>query len=192
MAILDIARMGHQILKGRAHEVTNFDDPELHAFVEDMKETMVHAGGVGLAAPQAYVPLRIVIFFVPEGRNNGQAVPLTVMINPVITPMAEEMEEDWEACLSVPGLTGVVPRWTRIKYSFQDVDGSLKERTADGFHARVVQHECDHIDGVLYPMRMIDLATLSFTDYDDDEDPEADENAEDGSDPDHHEPEPAL
>lgn len=192
MAILDIARMGHQILKGRAHEVTNFDNPELHAFVEDMKETMVHAGGVGLAAPQAYVPLRIVIFFVPEGRNNGQAVPLTVMINPVITPMAEEMEEDWEACLSVPGLTGVVPRWTRIKYSFQDVDGSLKERTADGFHARVVQHECDHIDGVLYPMRMIDLATLSFTDYDDGEDPEADENAEDGSEPDHHEPEPAL
>tara|TARA_B110000438_G_scaffold232100_1_gene227672 strand:+ start:632 stop:1210 length:579 start_codon:yes stop_codon:yes gene_type:complete len=192
MAILDIARMGHQILKGRAHEVTNFDNPELHAFVEDMKETMVHAGGVGLAAPQAYVPLRIVIFFVPEGRNNGQAVPLTVMINPVITPMAEEMEEDWEACLSVPGLTGVVPRWSRIKYSFQDVDGSLKERTADGFHARVVQHECDHIDGVLYPMRMIDLATLSFTDYDDGEDPEADENAEDGSEPDHHEPEPAL
>ena len=192
MAILDIARMGHQILKGRAHEVTNFDNPELHAFVEDMKETMVHAGGVGLAAPQAYVPLRIVIFFVPEGRNNGQVVPLTVMINPIITPMAEEMEEDWEACLSVPGLTGVVPRWTRIKYSFQDVDGSLKERTADGFHARVVQHECDHIDGVLYPMRMIDLATLSFTDYDDGEDPEADENAEDGSEPDHHEPEPAL
>jgi peptide deformylase len=192
MAILDIARMGHQILKGRAHEVTNFDNPELHAVVEDMKETMVHAGGVGLAAPQAYVPLRIVIFFVPEGRNNGQAVPLTVMINPVITPMAEEMEEDWEACLSVPGLTGVVPRWARIKYSFQDVDGSLKERTADGFHARVVQHECDHIDGVLYPMRMIDLATLSFTDYDDGEDPEADENAEDGSEPDHHEPEPAL
>ncbi|MDG2321011.1 MAG: peptide deformylase [Rhodospirillaceae bacterium] len=192
MAILDIARMGHQILKGRAHEVANFDNPELHAFVEDMKETMVHAGGVGLAAPQAYVPLRIVIFFVPEGRNNGQAVPLTVMINPVITPMAEEMEEDWEACLSVPGLTGVVPRWSRIKYSFQDVDGSLKERTADGFHARVVQHECDHIDGVLYPMRMIDLATLSFTDCDDGEDPEADENAEDGSEPDHHEPEPAL
>jgi peptide deformylase len=192
MAILDIARMGHQILKGRAHEVTNFDNPELHAFVEDMKETMVHAGGVGLAAPQAYVPLRIVIFFVPEGRNNGQAVPLTVMINPVITPMAEEMEEDWEACLSVPGLTGVVPRWSRIKYSFQDVDGSLKERTADGFHARVVQHECDHIDGVLYPMRMIDLATLSFTDCDDGEDPKADENAEDGSEPDHHEPEPAL
>lgn len=190
MPILDIARMGHPILKGRAQEVTNFDDPELHTFVEDMKETMVHAGGVGLAAPQVYVPLRIVIFFVPEARNNGQAVPLTVMINPVITPMTEEMSEDWEACLSVPGLTGVVPRWTKLKYSFQDIDGSLRERPADGFHARVVQHECDHLDGVLYPMRMIDLATLSFTDYDE----EAEEGTEATDDPDSPPPEsePAL
>jgi peptide deformylase len=175
MAILDIARMGHPCLKGRSQEVTNFDDPELHAFIEDMKESMVHAGGVGLAAPQVYVPLRIVIFFVPEERNNGQAVPLTVMINPVITPMADDMDEDWEACLSVPGLTGVVPRWSKIKYSFQDEDGALKERSAEGFHARVVQHETDHLDGVLYPMRMIDIATLSFTDYDKDDD------ADDGS-----------
>lgn len=182
MAILDIALMGHQILKGRAHEVTTFDDPELLGFIEEMKETMVHAGGVGLAAPQVHVPLRIVVFFVPEGRNNGQAVPLTVMINPVITPMADDMDEDWEACLSVPGLTGVVPRWTKIKYSYQDVDGSLKERSAEGFHARVVQHECDHLDGVLYPMRMIDLATLSFAELEEESDEEAGEEIDAESD----------
>lgn len=175
MAILDIALMGQSVLKGRAHEVSNFSDPELLQFVEDMKETMVHAGGVGLAAPQVFVPLRIVIFFVPEDRNNGAAVPLTVMINPVIKPLADDMDEQWEACLSVPGLTGVVPRWTKIKYSYQDVDGSLRERTADGFHARVVQHECDHLDGVLYPMRMIDMATLAFVESDDDEEDDADD-----------------
>ncbi len=176
MPVFDIAHMGHPILKGRAQEVINFDDPELHAFVEDMKETMVHAGGVGLAAPQVYVPLRIVVFFVPEDRNNGEAVPLTVMVNPVIKPVVEEMEEDWEACLSVPGLTGVVPRWTQIKYSYQDVDGSLRERSAQGFHARVVQHECDHLDGVLYPMRMIDIATLSFVNAEKDEEESGDED----------------
>jgi peptide deformylase len=176
MAILEIARMGHPVLKNRAQDVGKFDDPDLHGFIEDMKETMVHAGGVGLAAPQVFVPLRIVIFFVPETRNNGAAVPLTVMINPVIKPVSESMSEDWEGCLSVPGLTGVVPRWDKIKYSFQDPEGTLKERTAEGFHARVVQHECDHLDGILYPMRMIDIGTLAFVDAeDDDEDLEEDE-----------------
>jgi peptide deformylase len=169
MPILDIARMGHPVLKGRAQEVGKFDDPELNAFIEDMKETMVHAGGVGLAAPQVYVPLRIVIFFVPEARNNGTGVPLTVMINPVIKPVGEDVSEDWEGCLSVPGLTGVVPRWNKIKYSFQDSEGTLRERIAEGFHARVVQHECDHLDGILYPMRMIDIGTLAYTDAEDDE-----------------------
>ncbi len=169
MAILDVALMGHPILKGRSQEVDKFDDPEFLNFIEDMKETMVHEGGVGLAAPQVYVPLRIVVFFVPEDRNNGTAVPLTVMINPVITPLSENMEEGWEGCLSVPTLTGVVPRWTNIKYSYQDIDGSLRERTAEGFHARVVQHECDHLDGVLYPMRMIDMATLAFVQAENDD-----------------------
>lgn len=180
MAILDIALMGQDVLKGRAHAVSKFSDPELLQFVEDMKETMVHAGGVGLAAPQVFVPLRIVIFFVPETRNAGTAVPLTVMINPVITPLADTMDEEWEACLSVPGLTGVVPRWTKIKYSYQDVDGSLRERTAEGFHARVVQHECDHLDGVLYPMRMIDMATLAFVDSDQEEADEGDGDEDPG------------
>lgn len=192
MAILDIALMGHPILKGRAHEVTNFDDPELQSFVESMKETMVHAGGVGLAAPQVFVPLRVVVFFVPEGRNNGNAVPLTVMINPVIKPMSEAMEEEWESCLSVPGLTGVVPRWTQIKYSYQDEEGALRERSAEGFHARVVQHECDHLDGVLYPMRMIDLATLAFINAVVDEDEESGTESEDGEDSPESASEPAL
>ena len=192
MAILDIAHMGHPILKGRANEVTNFDDPELHAFVENMKETMVQAGGVGLASPQVFVPLRIVIFFVPEERNGGNAVPLTVMINPVIKPMSETMDEQWEACLSVPGLTGVVPRWSQIKYSYQDVDGSLRERSGDAFHARVVQHECDHLDGVLYPMRMIDLATLAFVDSADDEEKDSDTEDENETGSKSKTPEPAL
>ena len=170
MAILDIALMGHPILKGQSQEVTNFRDPELHAFIEDMKETMVHSGGVGLAAPQVYVPLRIVVFFVPEGRDGEIKVPLTVMINPVIKPELDEISEAWEGCLSVPSLTGVVPRWTHIKYSYQDVDGSLRERSSQGFHARVVQHECDHLDGVLYPMRMTDISTLSFVDERDEPD----------------------
>ena len=170
MAILDIALMGHTILKGQSQEVTNFGDPELHAFIEDMKETMIHAGGVGLAAPQVYVPLRIVVFFVPEGRDGELEVPLTVMINPVIKPESDEISEGWEGCLSVPSLTGVVPRWTQIKYSYQDVDGSLRERSSQGFHARVVQHECDHLDGVLYPMRMTDISTLSFVDERDEPD----------------------
>lgn len=164
MAILDIARMGHPVLKSRAHEVTTFNDPELDQFISDMKETMVHAAGIGLAAPQVFVPLRIVVFFVPADRNGGESIPVTVMINPVIQPQSETMTEDWEACLSVPGLTGLVPRWTSIRYTYQEPDGTMRERRAEGFHARVVQHECDHLDGMLYPMRMLDLTTLSYTD----------------------------
>jgi peptide deformylase len=166
MAILEIARMGNTVLKEQASEVSHFNDDHLESLVRDMKETMVHVGGVGLAAPQVYIPLRIVIFFVPADRNNGIEVPLSVLINPVITPETEKMDEDWEACLSVPGLNGVVPRWTKVKYTYQAMDGGLRERSAEGFHARVVQHECDHLDGILYPMRMIDLGTLAFIDSD--------------------------
>ncbi|MBP01582.1 MAG: peptide deformylase [Rhodospirillaceae bacterium] len=162
MAILDIARMGHSILKEQASVVSSFNNNDLENLIKNMKETMFHVGGVGLAAPQVYMPLRVVIFFVPADRNDGIEVPLSVLINPVITPETEEMDEDWEACLSVPGLNGVVPRWKKVKYTYQNIDGSLRERYAEGFHARVVQHECDHLDGILYPMRMIDLGTLSF------------------------------
>ena len=164
MAILDIARMGTEVLKDRAQEVTNFDIDELTIIFNDMIETMIEANGIGLAAPQVFLPLRIVIFSVPESRNNGNEIPLTKMINPIIKPKSENMDEDWESCLSVPGLAGIVPRWTNITYSYQDSDGTLRERDASGYHARVVQHECDHLDGILYPMRMIDLSTLSFVD----------------------------
>ena len=164
MAILKIAQMGSEILKNRAQEITNFDKTELNKLFEDMTETMIDSSGIGLAAPQVNLPLRIVIFFVPDSRNNGKEIPLTKMINPIIRPKSESMDEDWESCLSVPGLAGIVPRWRNITYSYQDLDGTLKERDASGYHARVVQHECDHLDGILYPMRMVDLSTLSFID----------------------------
>jgi peptide deformylase len=124
-----------------------------------MGETMEEAGATGLAAPQVHVPLRLVVF-----RVAGEVpVPLTVLVNPVIEPLSDETAPGWEGCLSVPGLRGVVPRWTRIRYRADGLDGAPIERVAEGFHARVVQHECDHLDGVLYPMRMSDLGLLSFT-----------------------------
>jgi peptide deformylase len=156
--------MGSDVLKARAGEVQDFAAPVLPVLVQDMIETMAVAHGVGLAAPQVGAPQRIVVFYVPGARNNGVDVPLTVMINPIIEPLAPDQLDGWEACLSVPGLTGRVPRWTSIRYSFQDMQGVRHERRADGFHARVVQHECDHLDGVLYPMRMTDMSSLAFSD----------------------------
>lgn len=164
MAVLPIARMGAEELKRRATEVRDFADPFLPVFVSDMVETMVAANGIGLAAPQVFIPYRIVIFFVPAARNNGVEIPFTVMFNPEIHPHSDAVAEDWEACLSVPGLTGRVPRYTAIHYTWQDVRGNRFERDATDFHARVVQHECDHLDGMLYPYRMTDIATLSFVD----------------------------
>lgn len=164
MTVLPIARMGAEILKQRAAEVTDFSDPSLKAFIDDMLETMIAAHGVGLAAPQVFRSQRIVIFFVPAGRNGGVEVPLTVMFNPEIVPVNDDQDEAYEACLSVPSLTGVVPRFTDIVYRFQDLTGAYVERSASGFHARVVQHECDHLDGVLYPQRMDDMTTLAFAD----------------------------
>ena len=164
MAVLPLSRMGAEILKKRAAEVTDFTDPALPALVTDMIETMDAAYGVGLAAPQIGVSKRVVLFFVPPQRNGGVEIPLTLMINPVIEPTGPDQVEDWEACLSVPGLTGRVPRWTSIRYSYQDIQGQPQVREAKDFHARVVQHECDHLDGVLYPMRMTDMASLAFGD----------------------------
>jgi len=164
MTTLPLFRMGAEVLKGRAAEVEDVKDPAIRQFADDMLNTMIAERGVGLAAPQVGASVRIVMFFVPAHRNNGVEVPLTIMINPVIEPMAPDQAEDWEACLSVPGLTGRVPRWTSIRYSFTDLAGKQHVREAKDFHARVVQHECDHLDGVLYPMRMTDMASLSFTD----------------------------
>jgi peptide deformylase len=156
--------MGSEILKRRADEVSDADAPTLPTLVNDMIETMMAARGVGLAAPQVGLAKRIVIFFVPAARNGDVEVPMTVMINPVIEPLTRQADEQYEACLSVPGLTGKVPRWTKIRYSYQDLTGKRIVREAADFHARVVQHECDHLDGVLYPQRMLDMRTLAFAD----------------------------
>lgn len=167
MAILKIARMGHPVLRRPADPVADPTAPEISQLLEDMLDTLKDAGGIGLAAPQVHVPLRLVIFFVPGSRSDpdgpdADGVPLTVLINPVIEPLGEEKTLGWEACLSVPGLTGAVPRWHRIRYSGVTAQGAPIERIAEGYHARVVQHECDHLDGMLYPMRMTDLTLLGF------------------------------
>jgi peptide deformylase len=169
MAILKIARMGHPVLKRRADPVQDVKSPEIQRLIQDMLDTLTDIGGAGLAAPQVHVPLRLVIFHVPEaraaredGESGGGAVPMTVLINPEIEPLGPEMAPGLEACLSVPGLAGMVPRHTHIRYRGLDAEGRVIDREARGFHARVVQHECDHLDGVLYPMRMTDLSTLTF------------------------------
>jgi len=196
MAILKIARMGHPVLGQVAAPIEDPGTPEVRQLVADMLDTMEDAGGTGLAAPQVYVPRRLVIFYVSasraeraaraedgesangaDGDTAGEAseaaeeVPLTILANPVIEPILgpdavpghEDMELGWESCLSVPGLAGWVPRHRAIRYRGTGLDGEEIAREARGFHARVVQHECDHLDGVLYPQRMTDLSTLSFT-----------------------------
>lgn len=157
--------MGDPRLLRTAQPVREFDTPELHLLVADMLDTMAAANGAGLAAPQIGVDLQLVVFGFQRNVRYPEAppVPMTVLINPVITPLDEVMEEGWEGCLSVPGLRGIVPRHTRIRYTGVDVQGHAIEREADGFHARVVQHECDHLIGRLYPTRMTDLSKLGFT-----------------------------
>jgi len=165
MAIRKLARMGHPVLKSRAAEVGDLDDPELSRLITDMIDTMEDEGGVGIAAPQVYASLRVIVFMVPAerlGEGAGEEVPLTVLVNPVIERMGDEMESGWEGCLSVPGLRGAVPRYKRIRYKGLAPDGRPIERIAEGFHARVLQHECDHLDGILYPRRMRDLSSLHF------------------------------
>ena len=187
MAILKIARMGHPVLGRPALPVADPAAPAIARLIEDMVDTLVDAKGAGLAAPQVHVPLRLVLFRVPPGREmareesdggesdggesdggESDSAPApalespTVLINPEIEPIGESMVEDMEACLSLPGLAGMVPRHDRIRYRWTDTEGRTHECEAWGFHARVVQHECDHLDGILYPMRMTDLSTLSF------------------------------
>ena len=183
MAILKIARMGHPVLGRPAEPVHDPSAPEIRRLGQDMVETMRDADGTGLAAPQVHVPKRVVIFTVAAdrgGRGAGEGsdeedalegdaesaaggVPLTVLINPQIVALDDRINFGWEACLSVPGLAGQVPRHTAIRYSGFGLDGRQIDREAHGFHARVVQHECDHLDGMLYPQRMTDLSTLVFT-----------------------------
>ncbi len=164
MAILKIARMGHPVLRRRADPVTDPTAPTIVRLIGDMIDTLEDSGGLGLAAPQVHVPLRLVIFHVPGGRTvAGEApLPLTVLINPVIEPMDEDRSLGWEGCLSISGLRGVVPRYRHIRYSGLDADGRRVLREASDIHARVVQHECDHLDGILYPSRMADHSLLTF------------------------------
>lgn len=166
MAIHPILKMGDSRLLRVAQPVRVFDTPELYQLIRDMEDTMAAAQGAGLAAPQIGVDLQVVVFGTgaPSARYpDAPAVPRTVLINPVVTPLDDVMEEDWEGCLSVPGLRGVVPRWRHIRYQGFAPDGRAIERVAEGFHARVVQHECDHLLGVLYPMRVKDFRRFGFT-----------------------------
>jgi peptide deformylase len=180
MAILKIARMGHPVLNRTADAVEDPMAPHIRRLIADMVDTLADAGGVGLAAPQVHAPKRVVIFHVPAGRaraeaedfeddpdtdpdDEPQAVPMTVLINPEIEPLDDETVLGIEGCLSLPGMTGMVPRYKRIRYKATTPHGSVIEREATGFHARVVQHECDHLDGILYPMRMDDLSTFGYS-----------------------------
>lgn len=167
MAILKIARMGHPVLKARAELVADPKAQEIQQLVRDMMETLEDVGGIGLAAPQVHVAKRVVIFYVPGERRAAagepaEDVPLTVLINPEIEALSEVKVAGVEACLSVPGLAGPVPRFAHIRYRALDLHGRMFEREAKGYHARVVQHECDHLDGILYPMRMTDVSQLAF------------------------------
>lgn len=164
MAVRPVLRMGDPRLLETAQDVARFD-ADLQALITDMLDTMRALDGVGLAAPQIGVPLRVVIFGVERSPRypTAEAVPFTVLVNPLITPLSPEREDDWEGCLSVPGLRGMVPRYRHIEYRGFDQLGAVIERRASGFHARVVQHECDHLDGILYPMRVHDMRRFGFT-----------------------------
>jgi peptide deformylase len=162
--IRDVLRMGDPRLWQKSLPVSQFNTKELDELLRDMRDTMAHLNGAGLAAPQIAVPLRVVIFGVTANpRYPGiDPVPDTVLINPVLTPLSDEMEEGWEGCLSVPGMRGWVPRFHKLRYAGYDQEGNFFQRDVEGFHARVVQHEVDHLDGVLYPMRIRDLTRFGF------------------------------
>ncbi len=165
MTIRDILKMGDARLLRVAQPVTEFDTPQLHELVEDMRQTMAAANGAGLAAPQIGVDLQLVIFgFERSQRYPDEApIPMTVLVNPQVVPLDDAEVDGWEGCLSVPGLRGLVPRWQRVRYTGQDLQGRAIDRSVDGFHARVVQHECDHLIGRLYPTRMRDLSRFGYT-----------------------------
>ena len=164
--IREVLRMGDPRLFEASRAVTTFDTPELAALLQDLRDTMAAYNGAGLAAPQIGVPLQVVIFGVARNPRypDAEPVPYTELVNPVLTPLGDEIEEGWEGCLSVPGLRGVVPRYARLRYEGFDPAGQPIAREVSGFHARVVQHECDHLQGILYPMRMRDFRQFGYTD----------------------------
>jgi peptide deformylase len=162
--ICPVLKMGDPRLLEKSQPVEAFGTPQLRELIADMRDTMADLNGAGLAAPQIGVALRVVIFGVKRNPRypDAEEVPDTVLINPVITPLGDEMEEAWEGCLSVPGMRGVVPRFKRLRYRGFDESGNPIDRSVEGFHARVVQHECDHLDGILYPMRIRDMSQFGF------------------------------
>ena len=166
MTVRLVLRMGEPLLLEKAQPVTAFNTPELHALIQDMQDTMSAMDGAGIAAPQIGVSLQVVIFGVGSNPRypDAEQVPYTVLINPTLTPVGDEIEDGWEGCLSVPGLRGVVPRYIRLHYTGFDPFGEPMDRLVSGFHARVVQHECDHLNGILYPMRITDLNKFGYTD----------------------------
>tara|TARA_Y100000022_G_scaffold160496_1_gene143395 strand:+ start:197 stop:712 length:516 start_codon:yes stop_codon:yes gene_type:complete len=166
MAIREILRMGNPVLLKEAGKVKEFDTPEIHQLIGDMIETMKDAQGAGLAAPQIGESIQLVIFGVEKNERYPEAeeVPFTVLINPVISPLSKDKENDWEGCLSVPGMRGVVPRYKKINYKGFDQYGNEIDRNVEGFHSRVVQHECDHLFGILYPMRIKNMKLFGFHD----------------------------
>ncbi len=166
MAVREILRMGDPRLLRVAELVDRFDTPALHGLIQDMRDTMAAENGAGLAAPQIGVNLQVVIFGVEHNPRypDAEQVPFTILINPTLYQLDDEMEDGWEGCLSVPGMRGIVPRFKRLRYTGVDPQENPIERTVEGFHARVVQHECDHLYGVLYPMRMKDMRQFGFTD----------------------------
>ena len=166
MTVRRVLKMGDPLLYRKAEPVKGFNTPELDALIADMFDTMAALNGAGLAAPQIGVSQRVAIFSVESNPRypDVEPVPTTVLINPILTPVGDEMEEGWEGCLSVPGLRGLVTRYKNLRYTGFDQHGKPIDRTISGFHARVVQHECDHLDGILYPMRLRDIRLLGFED----------------------------
>lgn len=166
MAIKSVLRMGDARLLRVAKKVTTFDTLELENLIQDMRDTMESLDGAGLAAPQIGVDLQVVIFGIDHNARypDADVIPFTILINPELTPLTQDIEEGWEGCLSVPGMRGIVPRYAKLRYQGVDPSGQPIDRTVDGFHARVVQHECDHLQGILYPMRITDFSTFGFTD----------------------------
>ena len=164
MAVREVFKMGDARLLQVAAPVTSFDTPALHRLIDDMKDTMAALSGAGLAAPQIGEPLQVMIFGVTRNRRypDAEEVPFTVLVNPVLTPLSDEQEEGWEGCLSVPGMRGLVPRYMSLRYQGFDQYGNPIDRIVSGFHARVVQHETDHLNGILYPMRIRDLRNFGF------------------------------
>lgn len=166
MAVRPVVKMGNKQLATPSAAVEEFNTPALHALIKDMQETMAHVGGIGIAAPQIGINLRVVIFGFEKNERypNAEAIPFTVLINPTIEFLSDSMVEGWEGCLSVPGLRGLVPRYKALRYSGYDIEGKAFAREVSDFHARVVQHECDHLDGILYPQRITDIKNFGFED----------------------------